>query len=55
MLIADLIKRLFFCRFSCGEMVLNECDMKSKLTGHKVTPGTNLIKLFYLVTQTLEQ
>ena len=25
-------------RFSCGQMVLDECDMKGQLTGHKVTP-----------------
>ena len=29
---------LCFARFSCGQIVSNDCDMKKKFTGHKVTP-----------------
>ena len=25
-------------RFSCGQLVENDCEMKTKFTGHKVTP-----------------
>ena len=31
-------KNIFFKRFSCGQMVADDCEMKSKLTGHRVTP-----------------
>ena len=34
--ILQLLNCLF--RFSCGQMVLEECDMKDTFTGHKVSP-----------------
>ena len=32
------VRKIHSDKFSCGELVTNDCDMKNKFTGHKVTP-----------------